>query len=215
LNLLERSKTLIDGSPLIALKAQARNGTRFSRLFFIERDPELADELTTTLTQVEPPGRWRIIRGDVNDRLPRLFQQLSRRSPTFVFLDTEGIEPKWTTLQAIAPWRVEFLINFPLGMSINRNERSPKTLEYFGTDDVLPLLESHDTGRTRALLDFYKQRLAGLGFPFATEDDRLVKTERNQRLYYLIFVSKLDIGRRIMDAVLRQPDHRGQTRFRI
>jgi three-Cys-motif partner protein len=175
-NILRRSRQVIDGSPLIALKAAGTNGTRFSRLYFIENDANSAQELRTHLDGLDSENRCQVILGDVNQELPKLIRRLHMRAPTFVLLDTQGIDPRWVTIEAVASWRVEFLINFPLGMSINRNPDSQKTVEYFGTRDCLPLLRRKGTGRTRALLDLYKGRLESLGFTHTTDDDRLVKT---------------------------------------
>jgi three-Cys-motif partner protein len=213
LNLLERTQQQIDGSPLVALKAAATNGTRFSRFFFIDEDGEALDELRGHIGALGLSDRCTLLYGNVNDRLPEVMRRINKRSPTFVFLDTDGIEPKWTTIEAIASWQVELLVNFPLGMSINRNERSPKTLGYFGTEEAVPLLNRRDSGRTRALLDLYKRRLTNLGFGYTTEDDRLIKTENNQRLYYLLFVSKVFPAQTIMNWVFKQPNSRGQSRL--
>jgi three-Cys-motif partner protein len=212
-NQVERTAEVFDGSPLIALKARAQNGTRFSRLFFIENERSAIAELSEHLAVLDTDNRCEIVPGDVNIALPEVVRRINRRSPTFVFLDTEGIEPSWSTIEAIAPWQVEFLINFPLGMSINRNPDSTKTIDYFGTEECRALLQRTGTGRDRALLDLYKGRLAELGFIHTTEHDRLVRTINNQRLYYLIFVSKVNPASRIMNWVLRQPDSRGQARF--
>lgn len=212
LNFLREEGTCIDGSPLLALDARGANGTVFSRLFFIEQNDADAAELEALLKVRDPHHRAEVIVGDVNLKLPELLQQrVPRRSPTFVFLDTDGIDPRWSTLEAIAPWQIEFLINFPLGMSINRNLASDKTLAYFGTEDYKPLLALPN--RERALLDFYKHRLKTLGFEHTTDDNRLIKTRDNRRLYYLVLVSKVIAAIRIMNWVLRQPDAQGQSRF--
>jgi three-Cys-motif partner protein len=216
LNRLRGKSRTIDGSPLIALDACARNGTKFDRLFFIEHDPAVAAELHDVLNTRDKTQRASVIEGDVNDELPERIKKLPLRSPTFVFVDPDGIEPRWTTIEAIAPWRTELLINFPLGMSINRNPDSDKVTAYFGTDRWRALWNSTRPGRTRALLQLYKERLAELGYRYTTQDDRLVKTSQGRRLYYLIFVSKVDIAaRRIMPWVLKQPDSAGQTRMDI
>lgn len=209
-NVLKRSRTEIDGSPLIALNALARNGTRFDRLFFIEKDLKLATELEGLVSH-DP--RVKVMREDVNDGLPTIVAQLPTRSPTFVFLDTDGIEPKWQTIQKIAAHRTELLVNFPLGMSINRNADSDKVVQYFGTDACRPLLSRRGPGHVRGLIDLYKGRLRELGYQYTTEDDRLVKTSGNRRLYYLLFVSKVDVAKTIMDWVFKQPDARGQGRM--
>jgi three-Cys-motif partner protein len=213
LNRLRGRGLTIDGSPLIALDARAQNGTKFDRLFFIERDPTVAAELRSVLNTRDRSQRARVIAGDTNDELPKLITKLPPQSPTFVFVDPDGIEPRWTTIEAIAPWRTELLINFPLGMSINRNPGSDKVTAYFGTDQWRVLWDS--PGRTAALLQLYKQRLAELGYRYAIEDDRLVRTGGGQRLYYLVFVSEVPVAKRIMRWVFRQPDSAGQARMGI
>ena len=214
-NVLRQTRREIDGSPLIALKARSASGTQFSRLFFIEQDDESASELEGHLARLDDDGRCKVVRGDVNEGLPRVVRALHKRAPTFVFLDTQGIEPRWSTIEAISPWKVELLINFPLGMSINRNPDSAKTQAYFGTPDFYPLLRFRGAGKAKALLDLYKERLAALGFTHRTQYDRLVKTEKGKRLYYLVFVGKHPAGERIMNSVFSQPDSRGQGRFQL
>jgi three-Cys-motif partner protein len=160
-------------------------------------------------------GRCEVVPGDVNVELPRLIAQMSRRSPTFVFLDPEGIEPKWSTIQAIAPWQTELLINFPLGMAIKRNLNSAKVTDYFGTEDWRAVFGDGGSEAGRRLLDFYKERLKGLGWKHTTDADPEIAATGGQRLYHLIFVSKVEAGSRIMKWVHQQPDARGQLRFKF
>jgi len=215
LNRLRQSGEVIDGSPLIALNARAMDtGARFTKLYFIENDPVILDELAEELEIRGSDPRVELVEGDVNEVLPRVVGGLNRAAPTFVFLDTEGIDPRWSTLEAIAPWRTELLVNFPLGMSINRNPQSQKVRQYFGTDEWRPLWEHGDE---RGLLDLYKRRLADLGYTEQVAHDRLIRTEggSGQRLYYLIPVSKVAAARNIWSWVFNQPDAGGQGRLRL
>lgn len=211
-NVVGATGRIVDGSPLIALAARGKDrpDLMFHRLFFIERNPTSARELRQVLADHEDPGRATVIEGDINVELPQLVQAINPRSPIFIFSDTEGIEPKWWTIEAISKWRTELLINFPLGMSINRNLDSDKTREFFGLPDWRELCDSREP---RGVLDFYKNRLRSLGFNYTTRDDRLICTRDGKRLYYLILVSKVEAAARIMDWVLKQPDATGQTRM--
>jgi three-Cys-motif partner protein len=211
-NVLRNSQIVIPGSPLIAVNARAPGGARFTRLIFIENKPSLAKELRS---HIGGDRRCEIYDGDVNEVLPRVIRTIHRRAPTFIFLDTAGVDPRWETIEAVAPWQVEFLINFPLGMSIKRNPDSAKTRAYFGTDEFYPLLKYRGIGKARALLDLYKSRLAGLGLTETIQDDRLIKTQNEKRLYYLVFVGKHPAGERIMSSVFRQPDASGQGRLQL
>jgi three-Cys-motif partner protein len=213
-NTIRGSGKIIDGSPLIALKARAMNNpTAFSRLYFIDSDRDTLNELEDTVASRGLGGRATFVHGDVNAHLPRVVRQLPRRSPTFVFLDPAGIDPQWSTIEAIAPWRTELLINFPFGMAIKRNLTSPKVTEYFGTDEWRTLWQSSGRGRTRAILDLYKERLRGLGYEHTIPNDLVVRAGGNRRLYYLLFATKAEIAPGIMNWVFGQPDAAGQMKM--
>jgi len=208
-NELKDSGKQVDGSPLIAIKARGLDGTtRFDKLYFFEKDPLTVTELKKELQAHDPAHRAEVISGDVNLELPEKIRTLPKLSPTFVLLDTEGIEPQWVTLKAVAPWKTELLINFPFFMAINRNLDSHKIFDYLGEAPPNPPTSAN-------LLRLYKRKLSDLGYTHQVEDDRLVKTKDNIPLYYLIFVSKVDVGKRIMKWVFNQPDAAGQTRMLI
>lgn len=209
-NQIRGSDEIVDGSPLIALDAVAMDsGSRFTELYFIEQEEEVAQELREAIAS-RGDQRARVIVGDTNIELPRLVRSLNRRAPTFVFLDTESIDPAWATIEAIAPWRTELLINFPLGMAINRNPDSGKVDAYFGTNAWREHWERRDV---RGLLDFYKDNLHKLGYVHQISDDRLVKSGSGSHLYYLIPVSKVAAAATIWQWVFSQPDASGQSRF--
>lgn len=212
-NQLRGSGKIVDGSPMLALDAHAPSGNRFDKLYFIEKDKAASDELQQLVKDRDMAHRSTVIPGDVNAELPRTVHRFNQESPIFVLLDTEGIDPEWRTIEEIADWRTELLINFPLGMAINRNPDSEKVDKYFGTDAWRPIWSAGPSLRASRLLSLYRDRLANLGYKYQVEDPRLVKGEGNRRLYYLIFASKRPVARRIMRWVFKQPDAAGQSRF--
>ncbi len=213
LNRLRRSGELIDGSPLIALDAKASNGSRFTELFFIEKDAEVALELGEVIKERDAEGRAQVVTGDANVELPKVVAGLHQRAPTFVFIDPEGIDPHWRTIEAISRWQTELLINFPLGMAINRNVESTRADAFFGTTDWREAWAGSERGRARRVLDFYKNRLVELGYTKPLDDERLVKSQGGQHLYYLMFVSKVDPAKTIMTWVFKQPGADQQGRL--
>ena len=215
-NQIERTGEIIDGSPLVALSAKGNKGARgFDHLFFIEKDYDLAMELRTEVERRGEGKRATVIPGDANTELPELMRQVHPRSPTFVFLDTEGIEPSWGTVQSLAAWRTELLINFPLGMSINRNADSARAEAYFGTPEWKEYWEGGRLSRTSGLIRFYLDRLASLGWKEQPNHSRLVRDDGNRHLYYLLFASKDPAGGRIMNWAFSQPDATGQGRLAL
>lgn len=214
-NQLKSTAELIDGSPLIALRARSKEGSVFSRFFFVEQDGNLASELESVLNEQADARPIKVIHGDANAELPKIIQGINRRSPTFVFLDPEGVDPSWQTIESIAPWRTELLINVPLGMSINRNWDSDKVVHYFGSSEAVRIWQSGSSTWRRDLLDFYKRRLYDLGYRYPTGDDVLVKRQSGQHLYYLVHVSKVEPAHRIMQWVQKQPTAAGQMRLNL
>ncbi len=212
-NILERTGEIIDGSPLIALSAKGKDGRGFDRLFFIDDDADAVTELRSHIARLGENHRAEVVYGDVNVALPRLMTRINQRSPTFVLLDTEGIEPRWETVQSLAAWQTELLINFPLGMSINRNAESAKTEAYFGTSEWRRYWNGGRLSRTSGLIRFYLNRLADLGWDQQPDHSRLVKGDGNKHLYYLLFASKHPGGRNIMKWAFDQPDATGQGRL--
>ena len=213
-NRTKGTREIIDGSPLIALSARGNKGARgFDHLYFIEKDDGLARKLRAEVERLGETDRATVIPGDVNIELSKLIRQIHPRSPTFIFLDTEGIEPRWETIKTLAAWRTELLINFPLGMSINRNADSAKTEAYFGTPEWREYWNGGRLSRTSGLIRFYLDRLASLGWNEQPALSRLVKGGGNKHLYYLLFASKDAGGRRIMNWAFSQPDATGQGRL--
>ena len=214
MNQIHGTERLVQGSPLIALSARSQAGDRFDRLYFIEKHKETFDELETLVASRDTEHRATVIHGDVNVELPRVVRQINKRTPTFVLLDTDAIEPAWRTIEAIAAWRTELLINFPLGMSINRNPDSAKAARYFDSSTWRDIWEGGRVSRTSGLLKFYLSRLAELGYDQQPEHPRLIRSDANNNpLYYLLLASKHPAAKSIMDWVLKQPDASGQSRL--
>ena len=182
-------------------------------MFFIDDDADAVTELRSHIARLGENHRAEVVYGDVNVALPRLMTRINQRSTTFVLLDTEGIEPRWETVQSLAAWQTELLINFPLGMSINRNAESAKTEAYFGTSEWRRYWNGGRLSRTSGLIRFYLNRLADLGWDQQPDHSRLVKGDGNKHLYYLLFASKHPGGRNIMKWAFDQPDATGQGRL--
>ena len=211
-NRIRESGDLVAGSPLIALDAGGTdNQPPFTKLIFIEGDQATADEFAAAIEARGTDRTWEIVVGDVNEKLPTVVRMLPKQAPAFVFLGTQGIDPRWGTIEAISTWRTELLINFPLGMAINRNPDSAKVTEYFGTKEWRPWWER----RRSAVVDFYRNRLMEIGYAEQPKDSRLINTqgEFGQHLYYLIPASKHAASRQIWDWILKQPAESGQGRL--
>jgi three-Cys-motif partner protein len=114
------------GSPRIALDA---GPVSFTRLAFFEF-PEHAEALRTQLEADYGGREFKVYPGDCNITIPQALSELREVSwaPTFAFLDPDGMELEWKTLEALAShkrgyrkgsekpeYKVEMWMLFPSG----------------------------------------------------------------------------------------------------
>jgi three-Cys-motif partner protein len=139
----------------------------------------------------------------------------------------------WTTLQALASTKaIEVLINFPLGMAINRlltrsgeiNARWQTSLDvFFGSPKwhATAYGESADLFGTRRgkmddaglrILEWYRERLREV-FRFVSTA-RLVRNTRGNPLYYLIWAGPNATGRKGAEYILSKGERIRSPRCR-
>src|SRR5215211_2361077 len=109
----------LKGSPRVALDI----ANPFTSYIFVERDPQRIAELNELRAEY---GGKRAILVKEDDANAALRDWLAsgidwRVNRAVVFLDPFGMQVPWATIEALAATKaVEVLINFPLGMAINR-----------------------------------------------------------------------------------------------
>lgn len=201
----------IRGSPRVALDIP----TPFSRYVFIERDPARAAELERMREEYGERFRIEVRQGEAGDELDALISSDLGRSGhrAVVFLDPFGMQISWNTIERLAGTRqVEVMINFTLGMAIQRllvrsADIPPawrQTLDrFFGTPEWYAqayeesadlfgpkTLKLRDSGQR--LLEWYRGRLkAAFGH---VSPARLIKNTRGGHLYYLIWAGPHPLG---------------------
>ena len=208
-----RSGEQYDGSAALSLGVDPP----FTEVYLIEKDEQRAAELER-LTAAHP--RARVLNDDANIAIPMLLQTLNQHAPTLAFLDPEGTELHWSTVEALArhkhPKRtkIELLILFPLQMAVLRllnfkgkeiplaNRRRLDAM--FGAESPWrQIVQMRLTGviqgpeeTEQAFLDIYCDGLhKRLRYKHVLH--RAVASERGRDLYYLVFASDSDVGRRI------------------
>lgn len=201
----------IRGSPRVALDIP----NPFSRYVFIERDPGRAAELEQMRQEYGDRHRIEVRQGNAGDELDELLKSDLSRSGhrAVVFLDPFGMQISWSTIERLAATRqVEVIINFALGMAIQRAlprnaVLSPGWREthdrFFGSPDWydqvyeerIDLLGSKIEKRRDAgarLLEWYCDRLkTAFGH---VSPARLIKNTKGGHLYYLIWAGPNSLG---------------------
>jgi len=205
-----RSGERIVGSPLIAVSTEPP----FTKCYFIERDPRRCRALEQRLREY-PRDRYEIIQGKLHQVIGSVLEQIDPRAPTFVFLDPSGLSVRWSTIELLARWKTELFINFPFHHAIQRlMPKNPARFrashitllnEVFGSTEWQELYRQSLGRRYRPgeFIELYKRRLRELGYVF-TIHSKTIKTETGLPLYYLIWVGKHPVGRKIISHVLHQ-----------
>lgn len=210
----------VNGSPRIALEIP----DPFSRYVFIETADDRIAKLQGMRDEFGSSRAIEIVKREANAALLDLIstKTFHAKSRSFVFLDPFAMQLPWSTIDALARTKtVEVIINFPLGMAIQRlltrsAEWAPgweETLDvYFGstawreqayevTKDLFgeKMKKRPDAGKR--LTDWYRRRLED-AFGFVSTA-RLVRNTRGAHLYYLIWAGPHKAGLRGADYILR------------
>jgi three-Cys-motif partner protein len=213
-NLIKAEGSLrIPGSPLIALMTQPR----FTRCLFLDLSRRNVRALAE---RIQPFGdRSRAVKGDVNqDMLPLMHQELEVWRPLLVFLDQEGFELHWPTVEALSRFREskkglkgELLILFnPDGVSREaglwgREPHSEDHLNHLFPDDRWkPIITQRwrgeltpDEART-ALIAAYAGALRELGYEVLNRDVKERGGYLGRLKYSLVFATRHPDGLKIM-----------------
>lgn len=236
-NVDKHSDEPLRGSPRIALSV---NNAPFTRIRLFELGPN-ALALQNSLA-AEFPGRDLIVyEGDCNKRIHEALGDLLSIAwaPTFAFIDPNGPDYRWTTLEALASFKVrsryktEMWILFPVGMFTRllptdgaaRSVDKDRITGMFGTRAWSAIydarLSKHLTpGDAREeYLNLMRWRLENeLGYEWTHPFE--VKSLRGHPLYHLVFATDSPAGNRIMSdlygrAAAEFPDMRQEAIDRI
>lgn len=217
LNVSATTGAEILGSALIALEA----GPPLARTVVLcERDARALPALTARVASYG--GRARVFGGDANAEIGNMLALVARDTPAFAFLDPEGSELSWTTVQAIAqhkpkPHRkVEQLILLPTDMGFVRtlplakdlSERAAaKITAMYGHDRWRDIYERRRADKINAeaarteYVQLYAQGLRDLGYRHVQERQITKNGARGRAgspMYFLMHASDHEAGERIM-----------------
>lgn len=225
------------GSPILALQTQYP----FTDYFFGDLDPQNIQSLKTRSSASKiPPKSINFLIGDANKLVTEVTNAISNFDKKFVqgllpclnlaFLDPEGLELEWKTVEALAGMkRMDLIIHYSQNGLTRNLERCYSSKDetvidrFFGDrnwrDVYKNVSEKKEIiGIHRALIDYYKSKLRDLGYVVINDSEELIReplirnTKRNAPLYRLIFASKHPLGNKIWNEVTKK-DVYGQGRL--
>jgi len=218
-NIIKGTDREFPGSPELAIGVSPP----FTHLRFFEKSSNRAQRLRELASGCGKSG-VQVVEGDCNEQMTRVLKELPVAAPTFAFLDPDGMELRWKTIEAIAGHKrgyakrtgrskVEMWILFCTSgivrmLGSNRDEavRSgypQKVAELYGAwGPWQEIWDARLDGRItpgnakKAYLYLYMDRLADLGYQHLLV--RPIKPRRGNELYAMIFVTDSLAGKSIM-----------------
>lgn len=200
------------GSPLIALTDE--HG--FTHYRFNDGNLANVDALRQRVKASPLHERAKIFQDDVNTVVSGICEEIEAldhdknyigkwSTLNLAFLDPEGLELHWNTVERLASInKMDLIINFStsgLLRTIGKGEFEAGN-RFFGTTEWQKVYKPTDNATTkrRLLIDFYRSRLQRFGYNVEIDPDLsgspdiAFKNSRNSQVYSLIFASKNKLG---------------------
>lgn len=192
--------TIIDGSPLIALK---HAGAPFTRVIVCDKDAENAAALRQRTSSYG--DQVVVIEGDCHKQIDRIIDHIPKLGLNLALVDPFSLEQlEFPTLAKLGAFeRMDMLIHFPTGdAKRNHVQGAVKRLEKAtGSARVHEIVrKASDTVKAINELRSNLERLDYTGFETRTA---LIKNTKNVPLYHLVYVSKDKKGDEIWNSIVR------------
>ncbi|GAB4504414.1 MAG: hypothetical protein Fur0043_14080 [Anaerolineales bacterium] len=207
------------GSPLLAL-AQKQP---FDRYFFSDLEQENIDALKQRCAAYPDEfPKISFYTGDANQRVKEVVRVIEKidkpitdkwPSLNLAFLDPEGLELHWSTVEKLAERRTDMIIYYPQ-MGITReapleiDQQPPTKIDlFFGDTGWRKIYQQNRRGEMfflhRALLDYYKQKLSAFGYLYDPLPEPVFTNSKDAPLYRLLFVCKHPLGNKFWADITR------------
>jgi len=211
---------LQDGSPLIVLKLQ----NSFTGYVLIELSKPIFGFLKKTIIEEIGPERIEkidLINEDSNIFLKDIYKRIlykSNYASFLFFLDPEGPELYWKTIEFLYRNKTDLLILYPYDMSLVRliKNDKPKLDKFYGTTEWLNIYKSgiNPSDKKNGLLKFYLEKLKKIGFKFVVYRQIRKRLREGNALYHLILATNCHVAAKIM-AEIFDKELDGQTRLKL
>jgi len=193
---LDESGDICDGSPFVAVKTTPS----FSNFIFVDIDQAYCNALRRRLEKI---SNINVIHGDCNEVVHEVLSMMNTHDPCFVFLDPFGLELKWRTIETLSKKRrIDILINFPIGAvhrSMGKKGAEHTVSECLGCDEWKNIRGRGYPARIR-LRDLYIEKIQQF---FQYISPKLVYTQNNVPLYYLIYGCHFSVGKKIWEDITK------------
>lgn len=203
-SLIRDTDEIIDGSPLVAFKAARDNGAPFSQLHLSDRDGPNSSALARRITALDGAATSYV--GEAHIVVDQVMRAISPHGLHLAFLDPFNLEqlPFSIIERMLAVKRMDMIIHVSL-QDLQRNldlhSRAGGAFDTFAPRWRDKVDVNQSTAALRAsFVEYWLKSIRSLGTNPATGVP-LIVGEKNQRLYWLIFVSSNPLGHKLWNEV--------------
>ena len=128
---IKETKDVVIGSPFVAL---AFAQSPFKSYVFIEKNSKRCKALNERVSSIKRlEGKYEILEGNCNERIKSVFTE--EKAHSLVFIDNEGFDVYWNSIEVILRAKTDILINFPTAMvPRTTDDRTSSSLDRFYGD---------------------------------------------------------------------------------
>jgi three-Cys-motif partner protein len=196
----------IDGSPLVAFKCARDGGVPFSEVHIADASAESCRAAERRLIAVGASPVADV--GAAEDTAKRIAARVNPYGLHFAFLDPYNLQQlPFSVIEAFTRLkRIDLLIHVST-QDLQRNldvysqsQSSPLDAFAPGWRSVVDLRQSKKATRA-AYIAYWASMMEHLGLPPARHAELVSGTTKNQRLYWLVFVSRSDFAKSLWDKI--------------
>jgi three-Cys-motif partner protein len=196
----------IDGSPLVAFKCARDGGVPFSKIHIADASEESCRAAQQRIGRAGGTSFAEV--GPAAETAKRIVKQLNPYGLHFVFLDPYNLQDlPFSVIEAFSKLKYIDILIHVSAQDLQRNldaysmsDESPLDAFAPGWRKVINLRQSQVATRA-AFIAYWVSRMEAVGLPPAERAELVSGTTKNQRLYWLVFVSRSDFAKGLWDKI--------------
>ncbi len=196
----------IDGSPLVAFKPAREGEVPFSAIHLADLSEERCQAAERRIAALGGKAIAEI--GDAEQTTVQIVKQLNPSGLHFAFLDPYNLQdlPFSVIARLSRLKRIDILIHVS-AQDLQRNLHSYTRPGDFRLERFAPGWREHVDLKQRqpavraAILAYWASQIRGLGLPPAHHAELISGPSKNQRLYWLVFVSRNNFAKTLWDKI--------------
>lgn len=196
----------VDGSPLIAFKSARHGGVPFSEIHLADA---AEDKCSAATQRIGSAGGSAISYvGTADQTAPQIVERLNRYGLHFVFLDPYNLQDlPFSVIKAFSGLKYIDMLIHVSAQDLQRNLDVYATLDDGPLDRFAPGwrkavdLKQGKQATRAAFIAYWASQIEALGLPPAEHAELVSGPTKNQRLYWLVFVSRSDFAKKLWDKI--------------